>query len=168
MLVSALAYTASALTDYADVYKTKGLSIPVNQRSGTVLDYSTPAPTGMDFTNAFLTPTESASISCLFPAFIVGLTSRNTHIIPSAKGRVFNSSGAVTLALNSMALNNHSMAHNGHIDTRFFSSPGLMSTGRLQGTGPLAPEPIAMALIGAAIVALPLARRLRRSIKKET
>jgi hypothetical protein len=142
--------------------------MPALASTASALHYSDPVPTGMYLTIAFLTPAGSASISRLFPASVVGITSRSIYNISSIRGPIFNAPGDETLALNSMALNNHILARNGHKDLRFTSSPGLMSTDKTAVNGSPAFEPIAMALIGAAIVALPLARRLRRSIKKET
>lgn len=164
--VLVMASGASALTDYSDVMKISGGSITVNQWSSAMLSFQKAVPTGMYFTKAFLTLTGSATVSNLFPAAIIGITAGNTNNILYAGSLIFND-GTAKLALNVAALNNYIRATHGLVDLKITSILGDVTITKAKLSGSLAPEPVTMALMGAGIVALPFARRLRRSLRKE-
>ena len=172
MMALLLASTAFSLTTdpaqgtYESVWKVGSGSLTIPQWSSATLNFDKAMPSGMHFTKAFLKLTGSAIASGLFPGAVIGITA-GSNILYAGVIKFVN--GKATLALNVAELNKYIRSHHGQISLTITTLAGSITINRAKLSGmTAAPEPLSMALMGAGLLALPFARRLKRRLRNET
>jgi hypothetical protein len=172
LAVTLFAFNAQALTNYDSSFtRITPISLEAGDAYGKLNAFSGPLPV---FTTAYLDITLSNVISG--PSTLFG-----TQLILPPIGAFFASinqtnflfasslhNGLNTFALTGDALKNLNAAiTQGGISFGLLLANGgiTFKSARLYGT--LAPEPLSMALLGAGLVGLPFARRLKKVIRKE-
>ncbi|WP_298433235.1 hypothetical protein [Geobacter sp.] len=116
----------------------------------------------------FVAGISSPTISLTFSQGSTGFTDRLSLLYEdtflkniTASDTSYTFSGAMLAKLNADILNDHAASFK-----LSYGSGGASTVGSARLSGTVAPEPVSMALVGAGLVGLPFARRLRRSFKQ--